>query len=170
MGQISQNDCRGHSACRGRGVAIFNATLPHDGLWKLEYHFPLDDVTRIGEKTRRQLHDVSAQFQYPDNPKLGSYFITIKDGERTIPIEFDISVAPQRMELVRRSLNCIRPRWRSPSSIAAKRWCTRTQFDGQPSQGQIEQELTEDQFLSERCNFKSCDDPSETLFRAFLRC
>ena len=77
----------------GKSEAIFKAELPYTGLWKLEYHVPVGETIGIGERTSRQLDDVTAQIRYPDQRKVGSYFITIHDGERSIPIDFDVSNA-----------------------------------------------------------------------------
>ena len=78
----------------GSNAAHFEVSLPHSGRWQLEYHFPVDYEYRVGFETKRQLENVSMQTTIAEQLKAGTYSINIKDGERTIPIEFDVSIAP----------------------------------------------------------------------------
>ena len=78
----------------GSNVAHFTARLPSNGLWTLDYYFPVGREYSVGRETSRQLENVAQQSTHRDDRKVGKYSITIEDGERTIPIEFDVSVAP----------------------------------------------------------------------------
>lgn len=78
----------------GNNVAHFRANLPNTGRWALDYHFPVGREYRVGRETKRQLENVIGQSTYPDDRKVGKYSISIEDGERTIPIEFYVSIAP----------------------------------------------------------------------------
>lgn len=78
----------------GDAEATFKAQLTHNGHWQLEYHFPFKEDRRKSFKGRANAN-VGWSISFGGSGKAqGNYSITVKDGEESIPVEFDVSIAP----------------------------------------------------------------------------
>lgn len=78
----------------GDAQANFRTRLSSNGRWQLEYHFPVESDRRGRSlRNRRNVGAVGFQVNFGGVRPEGSYAITIKDGKREIPVEFDSSIA-----------------------------------------------------------------------------
>ena len=78
----------------GDREAVFTATLPDSGRWRVDYHLPNLDVRYpTGSNSPFRLN---ANVEFTEStpvPQLGNYQISLVSGERIHPVEFDASTA-----------------------------------------------------------------------------
>ena len=79
----------------GKTMANFSAHLPSDGYWSLDYHFPLG-MRRASKRAIRSgvsLVYLRAPRFFRSTVGRGNYELTVKNGERSIPIRFNVAEA-----------------------------------------------------------------------------
>ena len=83
------------AAGSGNRRAIFTATLPRAGMWKLAYHSPFvgGKMRKRGKEEANAKRERMARLTGDSGSELGQYDVTLLTDNRVRPVEFDASAA-----------------------------------------------------------------------------